>query len=264
MSCKKQLIISAVFAAACLTVTPASVAGHGPWKSIFNGKDLTGWTAKITGQKLGEDTKNIYRVEGGMLRVSYDGYQAFDNTFGNLYYNKKLSHYRLKFEYRFIGEQLKGGPGWATHNSGVMVHSQAPETMVIDQFFPISVESQLLGGLGNGARPTGNICTPGTHVTINKKLVKDHCIKSTSKTYDGDQWVSFEIEVRGSDAIRHYVNGQQVFELTDPMYDFTDQMVIDAKIPKGKTDKISSGYITLQAESHNIDFRNIQLMDLKH
>jgi len=235
-------------------------AAEGEWQTIFNGRDLTGWTAKIKGYPLGEDPKEIYRVEEGLLRVSYADYGSFDKDFGNLYYDRELSHYRLRFEYRFLDPKVQGGP---KRNSGIMLHSQAPETMTLDQYFPVSIESQLLGGLGKGERPTGNVCTPGTHVEIDGELVTNHCTNSTSATFHGDQWVRFEVEVRGGDVIRHFVNGDKVFEFSNPVYDLRDERGKSLGLAEDSSLALTHGYITLQAEGGDLDFRNIELMELE-
>jgi len=135
---------------------------------------------------------------------------------------------------------------------------------MLDQKFPISIESQLLGGNGKGDRPTGNVCTPGTHVKIAGKLITKHCINSTSNTFHGDQWVSFEVEVHGGEVTRHFVNDKQVFEFTDPVYDLKNKNGIAAQLIKDQTSALTKGFIALQAESHDIDFRNIELMELDH
>src|SRR5688572_27185402 len=139
-------------------------ADQGKWRQLFNGKDLDGWTPKITGHAWKENFGNTFRVENGVLKVSYDQYRDFANQFGHLFYKEPFSNYRLRIEYRFVGEQVMGGPDWAIRNSGVMIHCQKPETMDRDQKFPVSIEVQLLGGKGSGERPTANLCTPGTHV----------------------------------------------------------------------------------------------------
>ncbi len=183
------------------------------WIPLFNGKDLSGWDIKITGYGLNQNPFNTFRVENGMLRVSYDQYQKFTNEFGHIYYQKPFSHYRLRIEYRFVGEQLQGGPPWDIRNSGVMVHSQSAKSLTKDQEFPVSLEMQFLGGLGKGPRTTGNLCTPGTQVYMNGKLNTAHCIDSDSKTYDGDQWVTAEMEVLGDSLIRHIVEGKTLLAL---------------------------------------------------
>ncbi len=254
-------LIGGVLTLLLIVSSSVVVAANNEWQSIFNGKDLTGWTAKLKGYPLGEDPKSTFRVEKGLLRVTYDNYTSFDKNFGHLYYHKELSHYRLRFDYRFLERKVKVGP---KRNSGVMLHSQPPETMMIDQKFPISIESQLLGGNGKGDRPTGNVCTPGTHVKIAGKLITKHCINSISNTFHGDQWVSFEVEVHGGEFIRHFINGKQVFEFTDPVYDLKNKNGIATQLIKGQTPALTKGFIALQAESHDIDFRNIELMELDH
>ncbi len=231
------------------------------WISLFNGKDLDGWSPKIRGYEFGDNFADTFRVEGGMITVSYDEYESFDNKFGHLFYKTPYSHYRLRIEHRFIGEQAPGGPGWAIRNSGVMLHCQDPASMTKDQEFPVSIETQFLGGDGTNDRPTCNVCSPGTHIEMEGALVKRHCNNSTSKTFHGDQWVVAEIEVRGGDSIKHYVNGELVLEYEKPQLDPKDK---DAKpLLKGDDVRLSSGYISLQSESHPVQFRKVELLVLE-
>lgn len=237
-----------------------AAAEEGAWVSLFNGRDLEGWTPKIRGHELGDNFGNTFRVEDGVLKVAYDQYENFGNLFGHLFYKDSFSHYRLRVEYRFVGEQIAGGPGWAFRNSGIMIHCQPPDTMRRNQDFPVSIEVQLLGGSGQGERPTANLCTPGTHVVYQGKLHTQHCTNSRSKTFHGDQWVNVEVEVRGSSVIRHYVNGERVMEYEQPQYDDGDA---DARrwIREGNK-LISGGYISLQSESHPVEFRKVEIQIL--
>ncbi len=221
------------------------------WVSLFNGKDLSGWTPKIRYHEYGENFANTFRVEDGILKVRYDkeAYKTFGQKFGHLFYKTPFSKYKLRVEYRFVGEQVPEGPGWAIRNSGVMVHGQDPRKMKTDQDFPDSIEVQLLGGNGTEERTTANLCTPGTQVVMNGKLEKRHCIKSKSKTYHGDQWVTAEIEVRGAGRIRHLVDGKVVLEYQMPQLD-------DGTLLK-------SGTISLQSESHPVDFRKVEILSLE-
>lgn len=241
------------------TVSLAS-AEEAKWVSVFNGKDLTGWSPKIRGCKAGENFQNTFRVQDGVLKVDYSDYSQWDNRFGHLFYEKKFSSYRLRLEYRFTGEQLKGGPGWAFRNSGVMVHSESPATMEIEQDFPTSLEVQILGGSGKGPRTTGNLCTPGTHVEINGKLETAHCISSNSKTFDGDQWVKLEIEVRGNKLIRHLIHGEEVISYTKPQYGGDAHSEALAVVAGDRM--ISEGYFCLQSESHPVEFKNIEIQEI--
>jgi len=236
-------------------------ASSGGWVNLFNGKDLTGWTPKIKGYELGNNFGDTFRVENGVMKVVYDQYKQFDRKYGHIFYKDKFSHYRLRVEYRFVGEQCPGGEGWATRNSGVMLHCQAPETIEKDQDFPVSIEVQFLGGLGKGSRTTGNLCTPGTHVVMKGELIKRHCTNSNSQTYDGEQWVTAEVEVHGDKTITHYINGEPVLTYEKPQLaegDATARPLIKA----GQT-LIHEGYISLQSESHPIEFRKVEILVLK-
>jgi hypothetical protein len=233
----------------------------GTWVSLFSGKDLTGWTPKIKGYELGNNFGDTFRVEDGVMKVSYDQYKQFDRKYGHIFYKDKFSQYRLRVEYRFVGDQCPGGEGWATRNSGVMLHCQPPETMDKDQDFPVSIEVQFLGGLGKGTRTTGNLCTPGTHVVMNGELIKRHCTNSKSKTYDGDQWVTAEVEVHGDKTITHFINGEPVISYERPQYDDSDATA--RPLIKGDNRLISEGHISLQSESHPIEFRKVEIMLLK-
>ena len=232
------------------------------WLQLFNGRDLSGWIPKIRGYPAGENFGQTFRVRDGVLAVSYDAYDTFDERFGHLFYEKPFSYYRLRLEYRFVGEQAPGGPGWARRNSGVMVHGQSPESMTLDQNFPISIEVQLLGGLGEGPRSTANLCTPGTHVVMDGKLVTQHCTTSDSKTYDGDQWVTVETLVLGDALIRHIVEGETVLEHNLPQ---VGGGVVDGFDPAAKPDGalLSGGSISLQSESHPVEFRKVELLELE-
>lgn len=236
-------------------------ATEAKWISLFNGKDLTGWTPKFAGSDLGVNYKDTFRVQDGLLTVSYENYDKFNSEFGHLFYKDSFSHYRIRAEYRFIGEQVPNGPGWAFRNNGLMLHCQKPETMAKNQSFPVSIEVQLLGGSGTGQRSTGNLCTPGTHVVMKEKLITQHCITSSSKTYHGDQWVTAEIEVHGNRLIRHIINGEVVMEYSEPQLDEGDA---DAKklLQAGADRMLSEGYISIQAESHPTQFRKIELLPL--
>lgn len=229
---------------------------------LFNGRDLGGWTPKIKGFPPGENYGNVFRVEKGILKVVYDPafYPRFDDRFGHLFYRTPFSHYRLRVECRFVGEQCPGGPGWAWRNSGAMIHSQPPQSMRLDQDFPVSIEVQFLGGDGKNPRPTANVCTPGTNLVLGGQLVTRHCTDSRSKTIHGDRWTTVEAEVRGGGRIRHFVDGELVLEYEQPQLDESDG---DARrLIVGGEKKLSCGYIALQSESHPVEFRRVELLVL--
>lgn len=266
LSYRKQLrlsvsVIVGVLLVGAWTTQGQESAHEGKWISLFNGKDLEGWTVKIKGYEANDNYADTFRVENGVLKVAYDKYPKFDGKFGHLFTKKKYSNYRLRVEYRFVGDQCSGGPNWAVRNSGAMIHSQSAESMRKDQDFPVSVEVQYLGGGEKGVRPTGNVCTPGTHIVMGGKLITQHCTESKSPTYRGDQWVIAEVEVHGSGSVKHVVNGETVLEYEKPQLDGGDA---DARtLIKDGTMMLSSGHIALQAESHPIEFRKVEIMLLK-
>jgi hypothetical protein len=244
---------------------PSSPAGARPgdWIQLFNGKDLTGWTPKFAKHELGENFNNTFRVEGGLLQIRYDRWTKFDGEFGHLFYRDPFSNYILAAEYRFNGVQVPGGPTWAVRNNGLMLNAPNPQTMLRDQDFPISLEVQLLGGPGTGApRTTANLCTPGTHVVMNGQLHTPHCTNSKSKTYDGDQWVRVEVVARGDELIQHIVEGQVVLEYTRPQIGGGSASPTDPAVKVDGT-PLPGGYLSIQAETAETDFRKIELLNLE-
>ncbi|MEY4628596.1 MAG: hypothetical protein RLZZ595_922 [Bacteroidota bacterium] len=232
------------------------------WESMFNGKNLDKWKPKIRNHAAGENFGNTFRVEDGKLVVRYDAYDKFDERFGHLFYYKPFSYYRIRLEYRFVGEQAKEGPGWATRNSGIMIHGQSPESMGLHQDFPVSIEVQLLGGDGKNKRTTCNLCTPGTHVEMNGKLFTPHCVNSKSETYHGDQWVKAEVLVLGDSLVKHFANGMEVLSYERPQIGGGN--VSDQDVVFGQSGQLlQRGTISLQSESHPVEFKNIEILNLE-
>jgi hypothetical protein len=251
------------FITLCLVVlSTSSIAQNKGWTSLFNGKDLKDWKVKINGHPLNDNYANTFRVENGVMKVSYDGYSEWKDRYGHIFYKKPFSAYVLVVEYRFTGDQIPGGPGWAIRNSGAMLHGQSPESMGLNQDFPISLETQFLGGNGKDQRSTLNLCTPGTNVFLDGKLFTPHCVNSSSKTYHGDQWVRAEIVMLGDSLLSHRLEGKEVFKYTKPQIgggsvsNFDPAVKVDGKALK-------EGYISLQSESHPVEFRNVKLFNLE-
>lgn len=229
------------------------------WVRLFNGKDLDGWTMKIVGHELAENYGNTFRVEDSILSIRYDQYGSFDGQFGGLYYTKKFSNYRLKVEYRFVGETAPGAPEWGYRDSGIQYHCQFPGSMAINQSFPVCLEYNLHGGNGTDERPIGEICANGTFVEMNGEPQESFCTPATIKrTFHDDQWVMLEIDVQG-DTIRHFANGEEILVFTNPKY--RPDHELGKEFIVGDDDKVKEGYISLQSNSHPIDFRKIEIME---
>lgn len=238
-------------------------AAEPAWCPLFNGKDLSGWTPKIAKHPAGENFAETFRVEDGMIKVSYDRYAKFDQQYGHLFTHLAYSHYVLRLEYRFVGKMMADAPKYVNLNSGVMLHAQPPQSMRLDQGFPSSMEFQFLADEGKGPRPTGNVCTPGTNLELDGKLVTQHIVTSRAPTFPAEEWVQIEAEVRGSEEIIHRVNGVEVLRYQRPQLDprnhispATDQLDAGAEL------LLSHGHIALQAEGQPVWFRKIEIRRL--
>jgi len=258
--------------ACILLALPTTTSGEGlpaansprEWISLFNGKDLSGWTVKIAGHPLGENFADTFRVEEGIMKVSYDDYKQFDNQYGHLYTDIPYSKYRLRMEYRFAGKMMPDAPKYVNLNSGLMIHSQSPQSMELHQHFPVSLEFQFLADEGKGRRATGNVCTPGTNLEIDEKLVTQHIVKSSAPTFPPHEWVAIEIEVQGNEYVIHRVNGQEVLRYEHPQLDPEGRVESAEKLlHAGASNQLSFGFIALQAEGQPVWFRNIELQPLE-
>ena len=255
-----------------LLLTPTATSGEelptarspSDWISLFNGKDLSGWTVKITGHPLGKNFADTFRVEEGILKVSYDDYKQFDNQYGHLYTEIPYAKYRLRMEYRFTGKMMPDAPKYVNLNSGLMIHSQSPQSLELNQYFPVSLEFQFLADEGNGKQATGNVCTPGTNLEIDGKLITQHIVKSSAPTFPAHEWVAIEIEVQGNEYVIHRVNGQEVLRYERPQIDPEGRVESAEKLLQaGSLTQLSFGFIALQAEGQPVWFRNIELQPLE-
>ncbi|CAN5625824.1 DUF1080 domain-containing protein [soil metagenome] len=229
------------------------------WVTLFNGKNLDGWTPKVAGHELGENFGNTFRVTDRILSTRYDQYDSFNNRFGALYYNKKFTNYRLKVEYRFVGNLTPGAPSWGFRDGGIQYHCQDPKSVELNQLFPVCLEFNLLGGNGKDERANGEICASGMNVEMNGKRNSSYCTPPTVKrTFHGDQWVTAEIEVLDR-KITHFINGEKVLEFENPRYDSAN--INGKKFIVNGNDLVTDGYISLQSNSHPMDFRKIEIME---
>ncbi len=258
----ERLVFAA--AASAFLAAPSSAQAPAQWRPLFDGKTLNGWLPKITKHELGDNWRRTFRVQDGAIRVSYDGYERFNGRFGHLSYRRPVAApFRIRFEYRFYGTYLPDVEAWQHSNSGLMFYGQAPETIGRDQQFPVSLELQLLGADGAKPRSTANLCTPGTHVVMAGKLVTEHCINSSSPTFQNGRWIKVELDVRKDGRITHIVNGKPVMRYSGAQFDPGDA---DAKLLLAKAGGelgLKGGYLSLQSEGHPVEFRKIELKELR-
>ncbi|MDZ4760616.1 MAG: DUF1080 domain-containing protein [Alphaproteobacteria bacterium] len=239
--------------------------GTGGWRPLFDGKTLDGWTPKIRGQALAENYRQTFSVKDGAIRVSYENYDQFGERFGHLFYKLPFSAYRLRLQYRFIGETPADTPGWARANSGVMIFAQDPATMALDASFPVSVEAQLLGPAGTTPRTNGNVCSPGTHIVMDGVLTTQHCINSQTPAPPNGDWAVFEIEVTGSGEVIQKIDGAVTISYSDVQLDPDGGMADSKPLVQAARGRLAldGGYISLQSEGAPIEFRNIEVLELE-
>ena len=186
---------------------------------------------------MGENFGNTLRVEDNILKIRYDAYgQDFNDRFGTVYFDKYLTNYRLKVEYRFVGETAPGAPTWGYRDSGIQFYGQPPASQKLDDAFPSGMFIEYMG-----ERNT-TTCIPA----------------EVGRTFHGDQWVTAEIEVKNG-KITHYVNGVEILSYANPTYNpanETAKMLMD-----DENTKVKGGYVSLQSNSHPIDFRKIELLE---
>ena len=248
-----------VFLLACAASKKSNDSNSSKWVSLFNGKDLEGWRPKIAGFQYGENFGNTFQVSNGILSTRYDQYGNFAERFGAIYYNKKFTNFRLKVEYRFVGQLTPGAPEWGFRDGGINYLGQDPATMDVNQKFPICLEYNLLGGNGKDERPTGDICAAGMFIQLDGKRNTLFCTPPTvRKTIHGDAWVTAEIEVRNGN-ITHFVNGEKILEFSNPEYDPANE--IAKKFIVNGDSRVKDGFISLQSNSHPMDFRKIEIME---
>ena len=165
-------------------------------------------------------------------------------------------------DYRFYGNHVNlfknEDEAWNYKNSGVMLHSEDPSKMLLNQGFPVSIEAQFLGGSGVKERPTLNMCSPGTEVVINESQAMEHCISSNSKTYHNEDWISVEFVVYSDSIVHHIIN-------KDTVMSYSNIKIGGEYLSDNFTDKVGEplkeGFISLQSEGHPIEFKNIRIKE---
>ena len=254
-------IIAIVFVSLSMTACSQKNVQKG-WTQMFNGKNLDGWDVKIEGYKLNDNFANTFRVENGLLKVSYDGYDSLlNNRYGHIFYKKKYSAYLVVVDYRFYGNQVKDGANWAYLNNGIMLHCQSPQSMMLKQDYPISIECQLLGSDSNVSRTNANVCTPGTNVMMDGKLITQHCIGSNSKSSPRDEWTHVEALVLGDSIVKHIVGTDTVLVYEKPSIGGGSVNNYDPAVKKDGQ-LLKDGYIALQSESMPTEFKKVAIFDL--
>ena len=116
-----------VFGAACSTLAPSTPRLNAS-RSLFNGRDLSGWDIDVPAADSNVRLRSPFVVRNGML-------VSLGEPRGHLISDSIYRNYRLEIEYRFPGK-----PG----NAGVLVHASTPRALY--GMFPKSIEVQMESG----------------------------------------------------------------------------------------------------------------------
>jgi hypothetical protein len=202
--------------------------------SLFNGKDLSGWTADVPAADGKPETPPSFTVRDGML-------VSLGKPNGHLITDAEFSNYVLTVEYRF-----PGGGG----NCGVLVHASTPR--VLHKMFPKSIEVQMQHGNAGDFWCIGeNIEVPDMEKRRPRKEGQAYgggpadARRIINLTDDSEkplgEWNTMVIECRG-DEVKVHVNGDLVNH--------------------GSKATASKGKIALQAEGTEVEFRKVELAPL--
>jgi hypothetical protein len=187
------LILCAMLAALLAMSTSAAWAAEGEEVSLFNGKDLAGWSGVLADPKA--KTADVWSVADGVLICKGEprGYLKTDR--------EDFQDYVLTLQWRFPAGS-KGG------NSGVLVHATTPGVIGI---WPKSLEAQL------NHLNAGDVWVIGTTCEIENAAERVKGRRHLNLTDDSErpigEWNDYEIVCEG-DTLSIKVNGVLVNRVT--------------------------------------------------
>ena len=212
----------------------AAVATAEP-KSLFNGKDLTGWHVDVPATDKDKSLPPSFIVRDGKL-------VSMGKPPGHLITDAEYSDYKLVVEYRFVKE---------AGNCGVLVHASTPR--FLHKMFPQSIEVQMMANNAGDFWCIGeNIEVPDMEKRRPRKEGQafgggpQDARRIINLTDDSEkplgEWNTMEIECKG-DEVKVHVNGELVNH--------------------GSKSTATKGKIALQAEGVEVEFRKVELTELE-
>ena len=130
-----RLLASGLLLALC---SPATAEGE--WQSLFNGRDLEGWSTTIKGLEPGTDPDQLVQVRDGAIHMYADSDPETKVPFGVITHGETFSRFRLALEYRWLEKKFAPRKE-AIRDAGLLYHASKT-----DKVWPSSVEYQIQEG----------------------------------------------------------------------------------------------------------------------
>jgi Domain of Unknown Function (DUF1080) len=262
-----------------------SVHADNGWTSLWNGKDLDGWTtwmqqpspgSEVPGLKRDANGKYLEPIGSGRdpLKVfsvvaDVDGKPAIrisGEVFGELRTKRSFKDYHLKLQFKWGEKKWPPRDGAATpRDSGLLYHVHAAPG-VDGRTWARSIEMQIqehdvgdLYAIGSaiavrakarpGSKPTAYDYDPAGEWTFfsQSQGAAGRCIKQPDNEKPTGEWNTVEV-IAFKDQSIHIVNGTVVMRLHSPTR-------IDAALPTS----VTSGPLILQSEGAEIFYRAIEI-----
>jgi hypothetical protein len=214
-------------------VAASSALAQDAKRSLFNGRDLSGWHVDVPAIDSNPRTPSPFVVRNGLLAT-------LGEPQGHLITDASYRDYRLEVEYRFSGK-----PG----NAGVLIHASTPRALY--QMFPKSIEVQMeSGNAGDFWCIVEDITVPDMVARRGPREtwgITEGKARRVGNLTDGSEkpageWNRLLVEVLGR-TVKVWVNGTLVNHGTDATADH--------------------GQIALQSEGSAVEFRSVVLTPIR-
>jgi len=230
------------------------------WKSLFNGKDLSGWTVTVDKLPEGQDPDRIVQVRDGAIHMYADTDPDVKVPFGVITHEGTFSRFHLTLEYRWLEKKFAPRKN-AIRDAGLLYH--ASNTAKV---WPPSVEYQIQEGdsgdiifIGESgfswAHPQPDLAPEGQGDASLLPENGGFLRKAKNQTYfgrfpefDHPGWNRAEVIVHADESAEHILNGHTRSRLE------LMQHLTGGPLKEGK--------ICLQFEGAEIQYRKIEIREL--
>ena len=238
--------------------SPASAESE--WKSLFNGKDLSGWSVTVDKLPVGQDPDRIVQVREGAIHMYPDADPELKVPFGVITHEGSFSRFHLALEYRWLEKKFAPRKN-AIRDAGLLYHASG-----IEKIWPPSVEYQIQEGDSGDiifiqesgfswAHPQPDLAPQGQGDASLLPENGGFLRKAKNQTYfgrfpeyDHPGWNRAEVIVHADESAEHILNGHTRSRLEHM------QHLGGGVLKEGK--------ICLQFEGAEIQYRKIEIKEL--